>query len=791
MKLLFVISQFNSGGAERSLLNLLKKLDKSKYNIDFIVMNQQESKKVKSLMSEIPNEIHILDVQKQMSQFSITRKLRERFLLTKNGRSHDPSFALLYVQKKEYDWAFHVGEWWSPAFTALNVRAKHKAVWIHTDISRAEYFNAEEYFKYNNVIDHYIFVSNNSMQSSLEAFPFIKDKSLCIYNISDVEDIRRKAHEDIEEDYFETQLPVLVTCANIRREKNHKRQLEVMALLKERGLNFIWLNIGATIEKERCEELLDRAKELGLEDRFILAGVRDNPYKYMSKADAVAVLSDYESWSMVITEAKILRIPVIATKTSGALEQIIDGETGILTDFNIAHIADQIEKFLSSEEKRVLIRNNLKDFDNTGEILASFDTLVTDYRESESGESKEILYVIDDINFQSGAHTATKLQICEFLKEGRKISIFSSSIPNVKIRRELMGVKFLSWAELSEDRIYNRRLLDCLLDPTLTKDEKKYKLNLTREGKFKRNPNVFAEMVLPKLSNIFSDFGTVCVMSEGSGFREVVSKCQARRKVQWIHTDYCDWKNKTKWAREITKNDAQIYEKFDKIVVLTPGMKSDFLELYPHLTGKVVVNKNLLPVEKILTKGRKADKDRNLLNFVVVGRIDHWKACDRLFEVLQRLYQEGYRSYWTIVGDGEDFNKIDSLFANSELADYVELTGQRSNPYSFVKSADVFALLSKYEGLPNTIFESLILGTPVIATNVGGVSSQIQDGETGWLVENDEEGIYQGLKYILDHPEQVAQAKMRLAQYKYDNEEILRVAKDVLFEKLEPLRGAT
>ncbi|MEY8232645.1 glycosyltransferase [Oscillospiraceae bacterium 50-16] len=783
MKLLFVINQFNSGGAERSLLNLLKKLDKSKYDIDFIIKDQKNSEESKSLLHEIPNEVYVLDVQKQMSKFSIARKLKEKFLLTKHEKNCDPSLALLYVRNKEYDWAFHIGEWWSPAFTALKVHAKHKALWVHNDISQAEYFNAEEYFKYDNCIERYIFVSNNSMQSSLEAFPFIRDKSLCIYNINDAEDIRRKAHEKIIENYFELHLPVLVTCANVRQQKNHKRQLEAMALLKKRGVDFIWLNIGATVETERCEELLDRAKELGLEDKFILTGVRDNPYKYMSKADAVAVLSDYESWSMVITEAKILRTPVIATKTSGALEQIVDGETGVLTDFSATHIADQIEKFLSSKEKGELIRNNLKDFDNTDEILASFDTLVTDCKESKDKESHEILYVIDDINFQGGAHAATKLQICSLLKEGRKISIFSSSIPNVKIRTELMGVKFLGWAEFFEDRLFNRRLLNCLLDPTLTKEEKKYKLSLTWEGKFKGNPKVFSKMVLPKLSNIFSDFGTVCVMSESSGFREVVAKCQAKRKVQWIHTDYCDWKNKTKWTKEITKNDAQIYEGFDKIVVLTPGMQHDFCELYPHLAKKVVVNRNLLPVEKILAKGRRADKDRNLLNFVVVGRIDRWKACERLFAVLWRLYQEGYRSYWTIVGDGEDFNRIDSLFANSELSDYVELTGQRSNPYSFVREADVFALLSKYEGLPNTIFEALILGTPVIATNVGGVSLQIQDGKTGWLVENSEEGIYKGIKYILEHPEQVAQAKVCLAQYKYDNDEILRIAKNILFEE--------
>lgn len=785
MRLLFLIDYFFKGGAETSLLNLLKYLSTKPYEheIDFMIMDQKPIEGAISLVDQIPKTVHVLDVWKMQRTRPVSNAVLRKLLLTEDDKACAPAFAHQYARKHEYDWAFHVGEWWRPAFAALKVQAKHKAAWIHTDLSRAEYFDADEYFKYDNSFDRYIFVSNNSMLSSVEVFPFIKNKSSCIYNISNVDHIRRGAKEEVDEKYFEAGLPVLVTCANVRKEKNHARQLEAMALLKNRGLDFIWLNIGAMADAQCCEELLDHAKELGLEDRFILAGVRENPYKYMARADAVTVLSDYESWSMVINEAKILRVPVISTKTSGALEQIVDGETGVLTDFSAAHIADQIEKFLTDKKVAELIRHNLKYFDNTDEILAAFDALVMDCGMEKADSPDEVLYVIDDVNAQGGAHIATKLQICEFLKEGRKISIFSSSIPTVKTRAELTGAKFLSYIDLLENRLYSRRLLDCLFDPALAGEAKKYKLNLTWEGKFKKNPNVFTEMVLPKMSNIFSGFGTVCVMSETSVFREAVSTCQAQRKVQWIHTDYCDWRTISKWTREITKNDAQIYQNFDTIVVLTSDMRNDFLSLYPHLAGKVVVNRNLIPVERIRAKGRKADKDPDLLNFVIVGRIDHGKAYDRLFGVLRRLHQEGYRSYWTIVGGGEDFNRIDLLFSGSELADYVEMTGQRSNPYPFMKNADVFALLSRYEGLPNTIFESLVLGTPVIATNVGGIPLQIQDGETGWLVENNEEGIYQGLKHILDHPEEVAQAKVRLTQYQYDNSEVLRISKNVLFEK--------
>lgn len=781
MKLLFVISQFYAGGAEKSLLNLLKKLDKSKYDIDLIIMNQSSSGGQWSLVSDIPKDIHVVDAWKQMCRFSLIRRIKEGLLLTKSERYCDPASALLYARGKEYDWAFHVGEWWPPAFTALKVRAKHKAAWIHNDISRAEYFNEDDFFKYDNKIDRYIFVSNNSMSSSLEAFPFIRDKSSCIYNINDVISIRKKAGEDVQERYFEKGLPVIVTCANIRQQKNHARQLEAMVLLKKRGVDFIWLNIGSTVETDRCEKLLLRAKELGLEDRFILAGAKENPYKYMSRADAVTVLSDYESWSMVITEAKILGIPVIATKTSGALEQIEDGETGLLTNFSTAHIAEQIEKFLCHKDIGKHISSNLKDFDNTNEILTEFDNFVETGIEKKENSKKELLYIIDDINYQGGAHIATKLQIQEFLREGRSISIFSSSLPTAEIRTELDGVTFLSWMDFFEDRLYNRRLLDCLFDPALTGEEKKYKIGLTWEGKFKQNTKIFKEKVFPYLSHLFAGYKTICVMSESSAFREVVANTDCKHRVQWIHIDYCQWRVQDSWTQKITAHDGELYRKYDNIVVLTPGIKDSMAKLYPHLESKIVVNPNIIPVETVRKKAELRMQDENYVHFVTVGRIEEQKAYDRLYQVLQRLYDNDYRFYWTIIGGGNCLNNIQKLFSRSTLRDYVTFTGSVANPFPMVKEADVFALLSQYEGLPNTIFESLILGTPVIATDVGGVSTQVKDGQNGWLVQNDEESIYSGLEHILSHPEEIARVKENLKSYEYDNKRVLLKARQILF----------
>ena len=97
-----------------------------------------------------------------------------------------------------------------------------------------------------------------------------------------------------------------------------------------------------------------------------------------------------------------------------------------------------------------------------------------------------------------------------------------------------------------------------------------------------------------------------------------------------------------------------------------------------------------------------------------------------------------------------------------------------------MKKADVFGLFSYYEGLPNTIYEALVLGMPVCATDIGGVRDQITDGETGWISKIDEEGIHDTLCHIMEHPEEVLRAKEALATYQYDNDIVAQKTLELL-----------
>lgn len=359
--LLFVISQFYKGGAEVALLNIFECIPKDQYEIDFLIFDQIPLPNAKSLIPQIPEWIHVCNASEKEGKFAVLFKVASKIALKVANKQIYRTTAKKFVKGKKYDYAFSYGEWISPEFIAKQVDAKKKAVWIHTDIDKAKYINPKILFGYDKCYDNYIFVSKESLNSAVKKYPVAQTKSVIIHNLCDEENIKKLSKMNISED-ISNDIPVLLSVGNLRDEKNYPRQVEVMKLIKDRGIAVKWYVIGSTANPLVYNKVKSLIKQYGLEDDFVLLGVDDNPYKYMSKVDAVTVLSDYESWSMVITEAKILGVPVIATRTSGAIEQITDKVNGLLTGFSSEEIADKIQMFLEDREIQKQIRDGLLAF---------------------------------------------------------------------------------------------------------------------------------------------------------------------------------------------------------------------------------------------------------------------------------------------------------------------------------------------------------------------------------------------------------------------------------------------
>ena len=117
---------------------------------------------------------------------------------------------------------------------------------------------------------------------------------------------------------------------------------------------------------------------------------------------------------------------------------------------------------------------------------------------------------------------------------------------------------------------------------------------------------------------------------------------------------------------------------------------------------------------------------------VLAGRIGRQKALEVALRALERV--DGVSLL--VAGDGPERAEMEGLAGELELGDRVRFLGlqPRVRVLELFRAADASLLSSAWENFPHTVVESLAVGTPVIATRVGGVAEVVQDGVNGLLV---------------------------------------------------------
>jgi glycosyltransferase involved in cell wall biosynthesis len=133
-----------------------------------------------------------------------------------------------------------------------------------------------------------------------------------------------------------------------------------------------------------------------------------------------------------------------------------------------------------------------------------------------------------------------------------------------------------------------------------------------------------------------------------------------------------------------------------------------------------------------------------------VGRLTYQKAPEDFVDVIRRLRRPGVVGVW--VGDGELAGKVRRLAA-ADPAVPVVLAGERADVPRLLPAFDVFALPSRYEGLPTAIVEAMMCGVPVVATAVNAVADVVVPGETGLLVPPGRPDLMaSAVSYLLSSP---------------------------------------
>ncbi len=237
------------------------------------------------------------------------------------------------------------------------------------------------------------------------------------------------------------------------------------------------------------------------------------------------------------------------------------------------------------------------------------------------------------------------------------------------------------------------------------------------------------------------------------GFRDEIlqSPIKTSKKVMWIHNDL----RKTEF-HNYTDEEIRKFFGYDKILVISKHIQKDFENLAKNddERSRIVRIYNPLDTEEVLRKSQSLtlEKQTSVPTFLSVGTIFPQKGFDRLLRVHRKLLDEGFPHNIIIIGDGYDFQNIKKLRDELGVQETTEMLGFTDNPYPYFRDADFYVLSSRYEGFPTVLFEAITLKKNIIATDVSGVREMLENGKLGFIVENTEEGIYEGMKKALVQP---------------------------------------
>lgn len=139
---------------------------------------------------------------------------------------------------------------------------------------------------------------------------------------------------------------------------------------------------------------------------------------------------------------------------------------------------------------------------------------------------------------------------------------------------------------------------------------------------------------------------------------------------------------------------------------------------------------------------------------IAAGSLEYWKGFEDLVTAFGLVRDRGRDARLIILGEGSDRAKLEAQIEALGLGDRVRLPGHTPNPLKYFARAQVFALSSWVEGMPNVLVEAMMCGCTVVATDCPtGPRELLQDGRYGYLVApRDPVALADGIEAALDTP---------------------------------------
>lgn len=227
-------------------------------------------------------------------------------------------------------------------------------------------------------------------------------------------------------------------------------------------------------------------------------------------------------------------------------------------------------------------------------------------------------------------------------------------------------------------------------------------------------------------------------------------------------------------------HDAYGYRKADKVIAVSPALAEKLRAYRSKYADKIISVNNIIDIDGVREKGLDIPTVKfsaDCFNIVSCGRLSHAKGMDIAVDACAKLVADGFTGFhWYIVGGGPEESALREQIMQLGLEDCVSLLGMQSNPYPYIRCADLYVQPSRFEAFGLTIREAQVLTVPVLSTRTDGSAELISDGETGLLCESDADSIAAAIIRLYNAPKlrESIQAELQNHDFERDNSAILK-----------------
>ena len=244
-----------------------------------------------------------------------------------------------------------------------------------------------------------------------------------------------------------------------------------------------------------------------------------------------------------------------------------------------------------------------------------------------------------------------------------------------------------------------------------------------------------------------SEYDVAISFLEGTPLKfHAIGKPKAKRHYSWVHCDLYNFPyEKGQFRNE--QEELNAYNSMDEVICVAKDTERAFQKRFPTCKSTVRTIYNPVDITKVQSKGNTCTIENKDFTVLCLGRISPPKKFDRVVRVAALLKAKGLPIHFQIMGQGELKSEIEQMIKDYGVQDRVVIKPFQSNPFPYVKAADVLLSSSVAEGFSLVICEAMALGTPVISTRTAGPVEILQD-KYGLLCEHDDESIARAVEQM-------------------------------------------